>query len=99
VQVLEDEQHRLRLGQLGQHADHGAEQLLLRQPGQVSRLADDLPVGEQARQYRPGGQCIGQRAGGRAAQGVGQRQVRDGLSELGAPARQYREAAADGLSG
>ncbi len=42
VQVLEHEQHRARLGQLGEQAEHRAEQLL---PGQFAAVA----VGEDAR--------------------------------------------------
>jgi hypothetical protein len=98
VQVLEHEQHGAGLGQLGQHAQHRAEQLLLGQAGQVARLAG-LPVGQQPGQHRPGGQGVGHRAaGGRAGdrvpQRVGQREVGHGVGELGAVAGQHGEALA-----
>ena len=96
VQVLQDQQHRAVGGQLGQQAEHRTEQLLLGQPG-------DLPVGragravrQQPAEHRPGGQRLGHRPGRRAgaafAQRVGQRQVRDAVAELGAPAGQHQEA-------
>ena len=103
VQVLEDQQHRAGLGQLGEQAEHRPEQLLLRQPGRVAaRRLGAAGVGQQPGQHRPGGQRVtqraaGQRAGRRVPQRVGERQVRDGVRQLRAAAGEHREAAVPGL--
>ena len=98
VQVLEYQQHRAGAGQLGQHPEHRAEQLLLHQARHVAagRLAL-VAVRQQPGQHRPGRQRVeqgtaGRRAGRRVPQRVGERQVRHGVAELGAAAGQDGEA-------
>ncbi len=97
VQVLQDQQHRTVSGDLGEHAQHRAEQLLLGHPRQVGAgLPGAGPVRQQPAEYRARGQRVQQRGcGGRAGrgvpQGVGQRQVRHAVAELGAAAGQHRE--------
>ena len=60
-------------------------------------------VGQQPVEHRPGGDRVGRAgragAGGGIVQRVGQRQVRDAVAELGAPAGQYRETAVSGPDG
>ncbi len=99
MQVLEHQQHRAGLGQLGEHAEDGAEQLLLRQAGQVRA---DRPgragIRKEAGQHRPRRQRVEHRPGrGRIAggvpQGVGERQVGNGVGQLGAAPDQHGEPA------
>ncbi len=101
VQVLQDEQHRLGGGQFREQPEHRAEQLLL---GQAGRLAFPAfragPVRQQLAEHRAGGQRAGhrlRRRPGRAfPERVGQRQVRDGVAQLGAPPGQHQESPVGG---
>ena len=104
VQVLQHEQDGPLCRQLGQHPQDRAEQLLLRQARQVGRRRAGTAVGQQPPEHRAGGDRVEQRlvragAGGRRAQRVGERQVRDAVAQLGAPAGQHGEAAARGPPG
>ena len=103
VQVLEHEQHRARLGQLGEQAEHRAEQLL---PGQFAAVAvgEDARslIGQQPAEDRPVRDQLGhpgRRVPGDAAQCVGERQVRHAVTQLGAAPGQHGEAAIPGPSG
>ena len=98
MHVLEHQQHRAGDGQLGEHPEHGAEQLLLNQARHVTAgwLAL-VAVRQQAGEHRPGRQRVeqdtaGRRAGRGVPQRVGQRQVRHGVAELGAAPGQDGEA-------
>ncbi len=105
MHVLEHQQDGAGRGQLGQHAEHGAEELLLDQAGYVAadRLAL-VPVGKQPGEHGPRRERVEQRpAGGRPGGGVaeriGQRKVRHGVAEFGAAAGQDGEASLAGTRG
>ena len=100
VQVLEDEQHRVRLRQLGEQAEHRPEQLLAGQLPSVAGGRGAWPViGQQAAEHRPVRDQLGhpgRGVAGDAAQRVGERQVRHAVAELGAAPGQHAEAALPG---
>ena len=100
VQVLEDEQHRVRLRQLGEQAEHRAEQLLAGQLPSVAAGRGARPViGQQAAEHRPVRDQLGHPGRGvadDAPQRVGQRQVRHAVAELGTAPGQHAEAALPG---
>ncbi len=106
VQVLEDQQHGMPAGQLGEQAEHRPEQLLLGEPGDFGALLRcHVPVRQQAAQHRPGGECGRQRfrCGSRNSrafpQGVGERQVRNAVAQFGAAPGQDEEAPVRGPGG
>ncbi len=106
VQVFEDQQHRVPVGQLGEQPEHRPEQLLLGEPGDFpAALRGHVPVWQQPPQHRPGGQCrherfrCGSRSRGAFPQGVGERQVRNAVAQFGAAAGQDQEAAVGGPGG
>ncbi len=104
VQVLQDEQHRAGGRQLREQPEHRAEQLLLGQAGRLAFAAFRAgPVRQQLAEHRAGGQRAGHRLGRRARralpQRVGQRQVRDGVTQLGAPPGQHQESPVGGARG
>jgi hypothetical protein len=75
VHVLEDEQHRRLRGQLREHPEYGAEQLLLRHAGNLAAgLLGGGPVRQEEPEDRAGGDRVHQRRrrlpGGRVAQSV-----------------------------
>ncbi len=100
VQVLQDEQDGPLLGELGEHAEHRSEQLLLGQPGQVAAISRaGAAVRQQAAENRPTGERVEQRAGGGGAggslsQGIGEGQIGNAVAELGAAAGKHHETAA-----
>ena len=106
VQVLEDQQHRVPVGQLGEQPEHRAEQLLLGESGDFpARLRHHVPVRQQAAQNRPGGQCGRERfrcgawSGRALPQRVGQRQVRNAVAQFRATPGQDQEPAVRGPGG
>ncbi len=103
VQVFEDQQHRVPVGQLGEQPEHRPEQLLLGEPGDFPvPLRCHVPVRQQTPQHRPGGQCrrerfrCGSRSGGAFPQGVGERQVGNAVAQFGAAPGQDQEAPVGG---
>ena len=96
VQVLEDEQHRGLVRQLGEQAQHRAEHLLFRQPGPVGLpVIAAVAVGQQHREDRAGlDRRLEVRRG--SAQRVCERQVRHAVADLRALAGEHGEAPARG---
>ncbi len=97
MHVLEHEQDRTGACQLGQHAEHRAEELLLHQARHVAagRLAL-VPVRQQPRKDGPRGQRVKQhvarrRPGASISQSVSQRQVGHRVAKLGTAAGQDGE--------
>jgi hypothetical protein len=91
VEVLDDEQHRLHVGQ---QPEQRAEQPLLGEPGRRRALR----AGQQLAQHGMGSGGLAHGGLG-AAQRVGQRQVGQRVAQLGALADQDVEAARAGLGG
>ena len=99
MQVLEDQQHRMPLGQLGEQPEHGAEQLLLGESGDFpARLRHGVPVRQQTAEHRAGGEGRHERfrcgawSSGAFPQRVGERQVRNAVAQFSAPAGEDQEA-------
>ena len=96
VQVLEDQQHRGLVRQLGEQAEHRAEHLLFRQPGPVGLpVVAAVAVGQQHGEHRA---RLDRRleVGFGGAQRVGERQVRHAVADLRALAGEHGEALARG---
>ncbi len=98
MQVFQHEQHRRGGRELGEQAEHAAEHLLPGQPGAVLvGRAAVAAVREQPAQRRTRAERVPDPGGlGRAAERVGQRQVRHAVAELGALAGQHGETALRG---
>ena len=97
VHVLQDQQYRCRPGQLREHPEHRAEQLLLGHAGDLAAShLGRIPVREEQAENRPGGDRVHQRGHrlprGGAVQGVGQGEIRNAVTKLRAPAGQHYEA-------
>ncbi len=98
VHVLEDQQDRAGAGQLGEHPEHGPEELLLDQTRHVTAGGLALvAVRQQAGEHGPGSQGVEQDTAGRwpgrgVTERVGERQVRHRVAELGAAPGQDGEA-------
>jgi hypothetical protein len=99
VQVLQHEQHRGDRGQLRQHPQDSAEQLLLTDSRHVFGRRQALLVRQQPGEHRPGGDRGRHRSTLCASQRVRQRQVWHCVGQLGAPAGQQHIPAVRGLAG
>ena len=104
VKVFQHEQHGPLGRQFGEHSQDSAEQLLLRETRQIGRRRACAAVGQQAPEHRARGDrvehgLVRAGAGGRRTQRVGERQVRDAVAQLGAPAGEHGESAARGPRG